>query len=91
MTLYMFVAMNFIQAKLNPLSTSERALLSDAEFEAVKAADLGVLSRPYIAIAAVLIVLLILMFVVKMPDHRSLMDDSTKFGPTVRRLWANRK
>ena len=87
----MFVAMNFIQAKLNPLSTSERALLSDAEFEAVKAADLGVLSRPYIAIAAVLIVLLILMFVVKMPDHRSLMDDSTKFGPTVRRLWANRK
>ena len=31
----MFVAMNFIQAKLNPLSTSERALLSDAEFEAV--------------------------------------------------------
>ena len=87
----MFVAMNFIQAKLNPLSTSERALLSDAEFEAVKAADLGVLSRPYIAIAAVLIVLLILMFVVKMPDHRSLMDDSTKFVPTVRRLWANRK
>ena len=35
----MYVAMNFIQAKLNPLSTSERALLGDAEFEAVKAAE----------------------------------------------------
>ena len=29
----MFVAMNFIQAKLNPMSSDERALLSDEEFE----------------------------------------------------------
>lgn len=87
----MFVAMQFIQAKLNPLDTTQRAALNDAEFEAIKAADLGVLSRPYIAIAAVLVLLLVLMVIVKMPDHRSLKDDSTRFVPTVKRLWANKK
>ena len=87
----MFTAMKFIQAKLNPLSSSERALLSDAEFETVKASDLTVLSRPYIAISAVLILVFILILVVKMPKSASLQDDSTKFLPTVRRLWANKK
>lgn len=87
----MFVAMNFIQAKLNPLSTAERATLSDVEFEAVKASDLTVLSRPYVLIAAVLIVVFILMLIVRMPASRSQLDDSTKFAPTVKRLWQNRK
>lgn len=35
--------MAFIQAKLSPLSTAERAQLSAEEFEVVKAADLQVL------------------------------------------------
>ena len=87
----MFVAMKFIQAKLNPLSTAERANLTDAQFEAVKQADLAVLSRPYILIAAVIIVLFVLLLLAKVPDSRSVQDDSTKFGPTVKRLWNNRK
>ena len=87
----MFVAMNFIQAKLNPLSTAERANLSDAEFEAIKAADLQVLSRPYVLIAIVLIVIFVLMLVVKMPKSESVKDDTTKFLPTVKRLWHNKK
>ena len=87
----MFVAMKFIQAKLNPLSTVERANLTDAQFEAVKQADLAILSRPYILIAAVIIVLFVLLILAKVPDSRSVQDDSTKFGPTVKRLWNNRK
>ena len=87
----MFVAMNFIQAKLNPLSTAERANLSDAEFEAIKAADLQVLSRPYVLIAIVLIIIFVLMLVVKMPKSESVKDDTTKFLPTVKRLWHNKK
>ena len=87
----MFVAMNFIQAKLNPLSTVERAKLSDAEFEAIKAADLQVLSRPYVLIAIVLIVIFVLMLVAKMPKSESVKDDTTKFLPTVKRLWHNKK
>jgi len=87
----MFVAMKFIQAKLNPLSTAERANLSESEFEVLKSADLTVLSRPYVLIAIVLIAVFILMLLVKMPDHRSVLDDSTKFLPTVKRLWKNKK
>ncbi len=41
----MYVAMNFIQAKLNPLDTAGRANLSDSEFEAIKEYDLSVLIR----------------------------------------------
>lgn len=87
----MFVAMNFIQAKLNPLSTAERATLSDTEFEAVKAADLQVLSRPYVLIAIVLIVIFVLMLIARMPKSESVRDDSTKFLPTIKRLWQNKK
>ena len=39
----MYVAMNFIQAKLNPLDTAGRANLSASEFEAIKEYDLSVL------------------------------------------------
>ncbi|MBQ1664841.1 MAG: L-fucose:H+ symporter permease, partial [Bacteroidaceae bacterium] len=39
----MYVAMNFIQARLNPASTEERALLSPSEFDAMKESDLSVL------------------------------------------------
>lgn len=87
----MFVAMNFIQAKLNPLSTAERATLSDTEFEAVKAADLQVLSRPYVLIAIVLIVIFVLILIARMPKSESVRDDSTKFLPTIKRLWQNKK
>lgn len=87
----MFTAMKFIQAKLNPLSSDERALLNDVEFEAIKASDLIVLSRPYIAIAAVLILVFVLILTVKMPKSVSLQDDTTRFAPTMRRLWRNKK
>jgi len=87
----MFTAMNFIQAKLNPLDSAGRALLSDSEFEAVKASDLLILSRPYVAIAAVLILVFILMLLTRIPDSQSVRDESTAFAPTVKRLWANRK
>ena len=53
----MFVAMNFIQAKLNPLDTASRANLSDAEFAAVKDYDLSILIGPYLAIGIVILVM----------------------------------
>lgn len=87
----MFVAMQFIQARLNPLSTAERADLGPADFEAVKAADLAVLSRPYVLIAAVLIVLFVLILVTRMPRSHAVRDERTRFGPTVRRLWDNKR
>ena len=62
-----FVAMNFIQARLNPLSSAERAQLSDAEFEAVKQSDLAILIKPYVVIGLVIVVMFLLIWLVQMP------------------------
>ena len=64
----MFVAMNFIQNRLSPLDTAERATLTDDAFEAVKEYDLGVLIEPYLWIGAVILVLLILIRLTRMPN-----------------------
>jgi len=81
----MFVAMNFIQAKLNPLSSDERALLSDADFEAVKNADLDVLISPYLAIGAVIVVMFFIILFTKMPKNADQSHD-IHIMTTLRRL-----
>ena len=65
----MFVAMNFIQAKLNPMSTEDRALLNDADFAAMKEADLSVLVSPYLAIGLVIVVMFFIIFFTRMPKN----------------------
>ena len=82
----MYVAMNFIQNRLNPLDTAARAQLSDAEFEAVKQSDLGILISPYLAIGLVIIVMFILIAVVRMP-HNADQNHSMDFGPTLKRIF----
>ena len=81
----MFVAMNYIQAKLNPLSSDERALLSDADFEAVKNADLDVLISPYLAIGAVIVVMFLIILFTKMPKNADQSHD-IHIMTTLRRL-----
>jgi len=56
----MWVAMNFIQARLDPRDTNTRNLLSQEEFEAVKVHDLDILSSPYIIIGLIIIVMFII-------------------------------
>ena len=87
----MFVAMQCIQAKLNPLSTEERALLNDEQFDAVKNADLAVLSRPYVIIGAVLVVFFVVILL--LVKNHAMTEENTAdqhLGPTVKRLWQNR-
>ena len=81
----MYVAMNLIQAKLNPLSSDERALLGDAEFEAIKNADLSVLISPYLIIGAIIAVMFIVISLTKMPKNG---DQSHEIHPlaTLRRI-----
>ena len=81
----MFVAMNFIQAKLSPLDTAARAKLDAAEFEAVKQSDLGVLIGPYIAIGAVIIVVFLFILFKRMPKNGDQNHD-INFMPTMRRI-----
>ena len=87
----MFVAMNYIQAKMNPLSTADRALLNDTEFEALKAADLSVVVKPYAAIGIVLVVIFVLILITKIPVNKSETSmTSRSLGPTLGRLLANK-
>ena len=87
----MFVAMNFIQARLSPLDTSQRAVLDDARFEALKQSDLGVLVQPYALLGVVLVLLLVAMLFVRIPAVGH--SDGASRGPlwpAVKRLWTNR-
>ena len=70
----MFVAMNFIQARLSPLDTSQRATLGDAEFETLKQSDLAVLVQPYALLGVVLILLLVVLLFVRIPAVRQASD-----------------
>lgn len=81
----MYVAMNFIQAKLNPMSTAERARLSDQQFEVLKDHDLSVLIMPYLAIGAVILAMLLIISMVKMPKNGD-NDKSLNVIPTLKRI-----
>ena len=83
----MYVAMNFIQAKLNPASTEERALLSDSEFAAMRDSDLGVLIAPYLAIGAVIALMFAVIWFTKMPKNGDKNHD-INFLPTLRRIFS---
>jgi FHS family L-fucose permease-like MFS transporter len=83
----MFVAMNFIQAKLNPMSSEERALLNDADFEVLKNSDLSVLIAPYLLIGLVITVMFLIILFTKMPKN----GDQSKeihFLPTIKRIFS---
>ena len=83
----MYIAMEFIQRRLNPLDTAERAQLSDSEFKAVRNSDLATLIAPYLIIGIVILCMLILIRLTKMPKNG---DKSGKidFVPTLKRLLA---
>lgn len=83
----MFVAMNFIQAKLNPLDTAARAQLNDAQFEAVKESDLSVLIAPYLAIGIIIFAMFMLILIKKMP-HNGDKNHDINFVPTLRRIFS---
>lgn len=83
----MFVAMNFIQAKLNPLDTAARAQLDDAQFAAVKESDLSVLIAPYLTIGIVIFAMFMLILIKKMP-HNGDKNHDINFVPTLRRIFS---
>lgn len=86
----MFVAMNFIQNRLNPMDTAERSQLTQAEFEAVRDSDLTVLIGPYLVIGLVILAMLILMRMVKMPRNSD-KSHSIDFIPTLKRIYAKKR
>ncbi len=86
----MYVAMNFIQAKLNPLDTAGRATLGEVEFEAMKQADLQVLITPYLIIGAVITAMFLVIWLARMPKVQ---ESSKQDGllPTLKRIFAQKR
>ena len=82
----MFVAMNFIQAKLHPMETADRALLSEAEFETIKDYDLSVLIGPYLIIGVIILFMLVLLRMVQMPRNNE-ENHEINFLPTLKRIF----
>lgn len=82
------VAKDFILAKLNKLSTDERAALAVDEFEKVKMADLTIVRGPYVAIGLVLLVMFILIYMTKMPQSKDA-GGTLDISGTFKRLMAN--
>lgn len=82
----MWVAMTLIQARLDPRDSAERMQLNDAEFAAVRDADLLVLITPYLYIGLVVLLMIAIIALVRMPRR---FDTSTRTsaGATMRRLW----
>ncbi len=81
----MFVAMNFIQNKLNPMDTAERALLSEEEFMAVKDSDLQVLINPYLIIGVVIAAMFFVILFMNMPKNNDTAG-RLAFGDSLRRI-----
>ena len=86
----MWVAMNFIQARLDPRDTNTRNLLSQEEFEAVKVHDLDILSNPYIIIGLIIVVMFIIIALVKMPKNEE-SNHKVHLFLTLKRLLSNKR
>ncbi len=81
----MYCAMRFIQDKLNPASTDERALLSPEAFEAMKEADLGVVIGPYVGVGIFVILLFIVIRLSRMPRNADV-NHSMNLGTVLKRI-----
>lgn len=82
----MYVAMNFIQARLNPLDTADRALLNESEFQAIKEFDLSVLIAPYLTIGLVIIGMFLLIYFSRMPKSGD-QSHNISFFSTLKRIF----
>lgn len=85
----MYVAMIFIQNRLHPLDTAQRAELNQAEFEAIRDADLQTLIAPYLLIGLVTLLMLVVIRMTKMPKNKD-MSHKIDFIPTLKRIFTRK-
>ena len=83
----MYVAMNFIQNKLNPMETQERLQLSQEEFEVIRDSDLEVLIGPYLTIGIIILLMLLVIRMVKMPANNDTSHE-VNFFPTLKKIFS---
>jgi len=90
----MFVAQQVILARLDNTPEEQRQVLFESapqQFKALQSSDLAILRGPYVAIGLIVLVFFFIFLLSRMP--RSKGEESTRLnlGPTLRRLFANKK
>lgn len=83
----MFVAMQFIQARLNPMNSAERAALPEEQFRLLSQSDLSILITPYLAIGLVVVLIFLIIFFTRMPVNGD-KEKTFYFGSTIRRIFS---
>ena len=83
----MYVAMNFIQNKLHPMDTAAREALSEAEYIAIRDADLTTLIAPYLVIGLVILAMFFIVRFAKMPKNGD-QSHEINFIPTMKRIFS---
>lgn len=86
----MFTAQQLILAKLNSAAQEERALMSNEQLKVVTSSDLAIIKGPYIAIAVVILVMLIIIALTRMPGNQD-KSKSMDIGKTLKRLLKNNR
>jgi FHS family L-fucose permease-like MFS transporter len=87
----MFIAKEFILARLNEATESERILLQTSDpnvFEAMQKADLETVSTPYLVLGTVVFAFLILFLLSRLPQNKS--GNATSIPATLKRLLNRR-
>ena len=79
----------FILSKLNLFNANERAALPADELAAIQGQELNAVTTTYVVVGIVMLVLLLAIFLTKMPKLRE-DDKNVNFGATFRRLAKNK-
>lgn len=82
----MYVAMNFIQNKLDPRDSTARAMLDNEQFEAVKNSDLTILATPYLIIGLLIVAMFLIIYFMKMPKNNDQSHD-LYIKETLKRIY----
>ena len=85
----MFAAIYFIQTRISPLSTEERAMMDPVQYEAVKNADLTILSNTYAVLGLVIAAIFLLVLLVRMPKGESAEAGDLSISAIFGRLFRN--
>ncbi|MCE5185884.1 MAG: L-fucose:H+ symporter permease [Planctomycetaceae bacterium] len=90
----MLVAKNIILARLNTMDEAGRRVLQAADpeqFAAMCQHDLDVIIWPYMLLGFVVLVMFFVFLVVRLPRSQGEEHTSLDLGPTLKRLWRNKK
>ena len=89
----MFVAKEFILARLNTTSEVQRRELAQRDpevFSQIQQSDLNVIIDPYIILGIIVALVFIVFSITKLPDSKSSNNRKLDLKPTLKRLFSNR-